>query len=579
MFKNQLFSLFSKSQKKKFILLVFFMFIASLFEMISLGLIIPILGLFLNSSKVIENIYIEKILFYLNINNEKLFFYLIFLFLLIYLIKIALLIFITWYEQRFLATFKEKLSANLFYNYIKQNFSFFLGKNSSEIFRKTILDIDVVTLFLQGFLRVLLELLTILFLTTLLFFVNVKMAFSAILIFLIVSFLFLKMTRPAIKKLGEERMVNTSKRLQFLQEGIGAVKDIKLLGRESFFYENFQKHNIKLSSITLKWGFISNLPRHILELTAVTTIVSAVLLLNIFQIEFSEIVTILALYIAAAFKIMPSANRIVNSLQQIKFSYPAVKTVVEEMKKFKIKKKEENNFDQKFSFKNELVVDIKDYKYKNDRGFRLKDINFRIKKGDKIGIIGPSGAGKSTLIELLLGILKPDNGDIKIDGKSIFLNSENWQKLIGYIPQKIFILDNTLRNNILFGLENEKYNDDKLIELIKKVNLSKLLTRLPKGLDHRLGERGIDLSGGEIQRIGIARACIYNPEMIFFDEATSSLDTFTEKKILNEMENFKDKTFISVAHRINTLKNCDKIYRLDKGTIIDSGNFEKFNNF
>ena len=319
--------------------------------------------------------------------------------------------------------------------------------------------------------------------------------------------------------------------------------------------------------------------RHILELTAVTTIVSAVLLLNIFQIEFSEIVTILALYIAAAFKIMPSANRIVNSLQQIKFSYPAVKTVVEEMKKFKIKKKEENNFDQKFSFKNELVVDIKDYKYKNDRGFRLKDINFRIKKGDKIGIIGPSGAGKSTLIELLLGILKPDNGDIKIDGKSIFLNSENWQKLIGYIPQKIFILDNTLRNNILFGLENEKYNDDKLIELIKKVNLSKLLTRLPKGLDHRLGERGIDLSGGEIQRIGIARACIYNPEMIFFDEATSSLDTFTEKKILNEMENFKDKTFISVAHRINTLKNCDKIYRLDKGTIIDSGNFEKFNNF
>ena len=176
----------------------------------------------------------------------------------------------------------------------------------------------------------------------------------------------------------------------------------------------------------------------------------------------------------------------------------------------------------------------------------------------------------------MTGILEPAKGSITVDGKSIFSNVRGWQKLIGFVPQKIFILDESLRNNILFGLDNKKYKDDQIISMIKKFNLEILLKRLTGGLGGNLGEEGVNLSGGEIQRIGLCRSMIYDPEILFLDEATSSLDTNTESQILDELEIFKEKTIISIAHRINTLKNCDKIYRLNNGKVVDEGSFDKF---
>ena len=180
------------------------------------------------------------------------------------------------------------------------------------------------------------------------------------------------------------------------------------------------------------------------------------------------------------------------------------------------------------------------------------------------------------MIEILAGISEPPIGNISVDGKSIFSNLKGWQKLIGLVPQKIFILDESLRNNILFGLDKKKYTDDQITTLIKKLSLENLLNRLPNGLDGNLGEEGVNLSGGEIQRIGLCRALIYDPEVLFLDEATSSLDVKTESQILNELKIFEHKTIISVAHRINTLKNCNKIYRFDNGKVVDEGNYDKF---
>ena len=190
--------------------------------------------------------------------------------------------------------------------------------------------------------------------------------------------------------------------------------------------------------------------------------------------------------------------------------------------------------------------------------------------------MGASGSGKSTIMEILTGVLEIDKGDVLVDEKSIFKNIRGWQKLIGFVPQKIFILDESLRNNILFGLDNKKFTDDKILELIKKINLEKLLNRLPGGLDGNLGEEGLNLSGGEIQRIGMCRALIYDPEILFLDEATSALDNNTESQILEELKLFKEKTIISIAHRLNTLKYSDMIYYIENGKLIDQGNFEKF---
>ena len=244
-----------------------------------------------------------------------------------------------------------------------------------------------------------------------------------------------------------------------------------------------------------------------------------------------------------------------------------------ELKSFK---KESQPSNEKFSFNKNIFVDIKKFKYPNSNNFEISDVKLNISKGQKIGIIGASGSGKSTLIEILTGILKLTEGSLEVDGEPVFSNIKGWQKLIGFVPQKIFILDESLRNNILFGLDNKKYKDDQIISMIKKFNLKTLLKRLTGGLDGNLGEEGVNLSGGEIQRIGLCRSMIYDPEILFLDEATSSLDTNTESQILDELEIFKEKTIISIAHRINTLKNCDKIYRLNNGKVVDEGSFDKF---
>ena len=318
------------------------------------------------------------------------------------------------------------------------------------------------------------------------------------------------------------------------------------------------------------------MPRFMTELFSIFIIIFVFFVLYQSESNIGEIVTVMAVYVVAAFKIIPSTNRIIASVQSLKYNYPAIDALYQESKNFKFS----NNIKkQNFVFNKNIIINIENFKHSKDSKFDLNNIKFEIKRGEKIGIIGPSGSGKSTLMDIISGILKPEKGDIKVDEKSIFSNLRGWQDLIGYIPQKIFILDDSLKNNIIFGFDKNKIDEKILLKLIHKINLTQLLERLPKGLDSKLGEKGLNISAGEIQRIGIARALISNPTIIFLDEATSSLDIYTETQILEELNQFKDKTFISVAHRINTLKNCDHIYHLDKGTIIDSGNFEKFNNF
>jgi ABC-type multidrug transport system fused ATPase/permease subunit len=263
-----------------------------------------------------------------------------------------------------------------------------------------------------------------------------------------------------------------------------------------------------------------------------------------------------------------------TSLQLLKLNYPAINVLYNELKSFK---KETQSSYEKFPFNKNISVDIKKFKYPNSKNFEISNVGLNISKGQKIGIIGSTASGKSTIVEIISGILEPTKGDIIVDGKSIFSNRRGWQKLVGFVPQKIFILDESLRNNILFGLDNKKYTDDKIISVIKKFSLESLLKRLPGGLDGNLGEEGVNLSGGEIQRIGLCRTLIYDPEILFLDEATSSLDVNTESQILNELKIFKEKTIISIAHRINTLRNCDKIYSVDNGKIVDEVNFSKFN--
>ncbi len=574
--KLKIFNLFEKTEKKKISLLFIFIGFASILELLSLGMILPIATLFV-SPEIENNEIINFALTKLPLTRESLIYFFILIFSALYLLKITFLVFISWYEQSFLNKFKFSLSNKFFKNYIKKDYSFFIGKNSSEFLRNIMGEIDHLIRFYMSLLLVSLETIILIAIFIFLLFINYYVTLITFSIFLLVGTIYISYFKNNLKNWGYERQGLEKKRIQFLQEGFGAVKEIKMMDREDFFYGKFFDQNKRLANISLKINFLNQLPRHILEFVAILIIIIIFISLSKTSVQFSETFSILALYLAAAFKIMPSSNRILNNIQMIKFCYPAVEVLTEESKSFTSEDYKEYKDKEDINFVNEILVDVKNFHYPNNKEFQIKDIFLKIERNKRVGIIGSSGSGKSTIVEIISGILKPQSGDVKIDNKSIHKNKNNWKNKVAYIPQKIFILDDTLKNNILFGADQKKYNDNYIIDLLKKTNLYNLFRRLPSGLNHNLGEKGLNLSGGEIQRVGIARALVGNPKVIILDEATSSLDTFTENKILDEIYNFKDKTIISVAHRIGTLKKSDIIYRVDNGKIIDSGHYEKFN--
>jgi len=563
---------FNKNQKKTLLMLFSFMLIATILEMVGLGFVFSIVTA-LDSTNAKGNLFINKLSTFFELENVEIISYLLLAFVVFYIIKIIFLTFYQWFESKFLYTYKENLSSRVFKEYLGQNFSYFYNRNTSEFIRNLITEVDLFIIWLISILKVALEIIVVIGIFCLLAYINLYFTISITITLLFFSFIYFFLFKKKLNAWGIQRQTNLQKKIQFMKEGFEGIKIIKLLGREDFFFNKFKIHNVNLSKISTMTSFISGVPKLLFELVGIFFLTFAVAILYYSNKNLIEIAQILSVYVAASFRIWPSANKIVSSLQLIKLHYPAMHVLYDELKNFKT---EVQNPYKKFPFNKNIYVDIKKFKYPNSNNFEISDIKLNISKGQKIGIIGPTASGKSTVIEILAGISKPTEGSIIVDEKPISSNLLGWQKLIGFVPQKIFILDESLRNNILFGLDKERYTDNQIISLIKKLSLEKLLKRLPKGLDGNLGEEGINLSGGEIQRIGLCRALIYDPEILFLDEATSSLDIRTESQILDELKIFKEKTIISIAHRINTLKNCDMIYRFDNGRVVDKGDFDKF---
>ena len=563
---------FNKSHKKSLVLILIFMIVVTILEMTSLGFIFSIVGT-VSPQDMKNNLLVENLGEFFNLDSNQILIYLLLTFLFFYLFKIGFLIFYNWFEAHFIYSYKEHLSSKIFKKYLNQNNSFFYNRNSSEFIRNLISEVDQFSVYFKSILQLTLEITIVTGIFIVLSYINFQFTTAITLILLIVATSYYFLLKKKLNKWGIERQKNMQKKIQFMQEGFDGIKIIKLLGRENFFYNKFRTHNFNLSRISMIVVFFQSIPRLMFELVGIILITFSLFILYNSGKDIIQITQILSIYVAASFRILPSINKIVSGAQLLKLTRPAMDVLYNELNNFR---QDEEISNENFVFEKKIEVNIETFKYPNSNNFEISDVKININKGQKVGIIGASASGKTTVIEILTGITKATKGSIVVDGKSIFSNIRGWQKLIGFVPQKIFILDESLRNNILFGLDNKNYTDDKIMLMIKKFNLEKLLNRLPHGLDGNLSEEGLNLSGGEIQRIGLCRAMIYDPEILFLDEATSSLDIDTESQILKEIELFKKKTIISIAHRINTLKNCEKIYRFDNGKIIDQGNFDKF---
>jgi len=540
----------------------------SILEILSIGLMIPLISAILDENFLSNNI--RNINFFSQYSNSQIIIFLLILIVFIYFFKALSLLFFSWLQFSYVAKLEATLCKKLYTNYLNKSYNFFTKINSSELIRNITKEVHIFSnLIIFNGLNFLLEILIVMFISIFLFIFNPKVTFLLLTLCVLISLCLIKLFKKKISKWSKERQLHEKMKIQHIQQGIGGIKEIKIFGNEKKFIEYYDKHNQRYAVIDKYFNVVSQSPRIILEFFAILFFCTVIIFTYLSGINNSEILIMLAVFAAAAFRLLPSFNRLNVSVTNIRFGIPSIDILYDEkIHETKILPKQTdknlNNIKDKIN-KFESSIKVKNLSFGYNEDYILENINLEIKKNTIIGIIGTSGSGKSTLVDLLIGLHKPKKGSILIDNKNITLFDQSWKNLIGYVPQNIYLLDDTLEKNIAFGVSEPLIDNDRVINALKLAELYDFVkNNLSEGIHTNIGEGGIKLSGGQRQRIGIARALYKDPKVIFFDEFTSSLDLKTEEKILNTINYFrKNKTIIIISHRESSLKVCDHIFEMN----------------
>lgn len=494
--------------------------------------------------------------------------------------KSGFLFYLARQQTRLVFKAQVSLTQELFSIYLRQPYSFHLQRNSAELIRNASTEVGQ---FAGAFLsasQLLTEILVVLGILALLLTLQPLSTLSVLILFASSGLIFQRITQGKAKIWGEARMFHEGKRIQHLQQALGGVKEVNLLGLEEYFLGELLQHTAGSAKVSELQNVSLAIPRLFLEWVAVVGFALMVLLLALQGRSGVVIISTVSVFGVAAFRLLPSVNRIVSFLNVLRFSGPSIEMIDNEIQTLS---EFSRDLPSAVSKTQRIAGDWKSVQLRNV-GFRyqeaakptLRGINLEIRRGMSVGFIGESGAGKSTLIDLIMGLYLPDNGDILLDGSDIQNNLQAWQREIGYVPQTIFLTDDSLRRNVAFGLNDENIDDDKVRAAIDAACLGDFVSGLPDGLDTHVGERGVRLSGGQRQRIGIARALYNQPSVLVLDEATSALDIATEKKLMESVLALRSsKTILIVAHRLSTVAECAMIFRIEDGLIISQGTYQE----
>tara|TARA_X000000950_G_C13851792_1_gene634799 strand:- start:493 stop:1740 length:1248 start_codon:yes stop_codon:yes gene_type:complete len=378
----------------------------------------------------------------------------------------------------------------------------------------------------------------------------------------VLSLIFFQFTKRKLTKWGELRQNLDSQVSKISFEGLGGIKDLIILGKRSVYMDYFSNRNFSKFNLNAKMGTLSQVPRFFLELVSILGLISFISVMLIQGKEPTSLITILGVFVAAVFRLIPSINKIISVSQLLKYHKPSVEIIFNELNSTELF--ENTSLDNsEFVFKNQ--IEFKDVRFAyNKKNIVLNDVNLKIKRGQSIGLIGESGSGKSTFVDLLVGLHEPSFGNILIDNSDNFQLSQSWRNNVGYVSQTIYLIDDSIKKNIALGVPDDKIDDQWINEILIKVRLDKFINNLEEGFNTKVGERGVQLSGGQRQRIGLARALYNDPEILILDEATSSLDENTEREVMSAVNSLKrQKTLIIIAHRLSTLDNVDQKYKLE----------------
>ncbi|MCI6920221.1 MAG: ABC transporter ATP-binding protein/permease [Lachnospiraceae bacterium] len=573
--------IFDKKQKRQLVLLGFMIFIGGFLETLGVSTMIPVVTVLLTPEKVQEYIdkydFLSKICTTLHITSvNQVAVSLLLLLMAVYVIKNVYLLFLVYRQNTFITQNRNNMISRVMAEFLNRPYEEYLGADIPTVFRITDSDIPQTFALMLALLSLASEVVVSCLIFLVLLIQNVQMTLFVILVFGVLTLLIVKVLKPRLNRIGSKNQAIQSRIAKWRIQATYGLKDVKVLNREEFFVRNYYETGKIGANVARNYAVLNNTPRLLIETIFIVSMLGYIAIYINGGGDVSEMMTTIATFGVAAIRVLPSVNRINTYITEIAYTTPSLNFVYENLQQgmktdAMLAERKANSQKEKLKLDDKIELNHISFHYPDSDKNIFTDAHMVVPRGKSVGIMGSSGAGKSTIVDILLGLLHAQEGQITCDGVDIFKNYESWLAQIGYIPQSIYLIDESIRDNIAFGIDADKIDEKRIWEVLEEAQLKEFIEELPEGLDTTIGDRGIRLSGGQRQRIGIARALYHNPEILVFDEATSALDNETEAAVMEAVNSFHGKkTMVIIAHRLNTIEKCDIIYKVENEKIVET---------
>ncbi len=575
--------LFDRKQKRQIAGLALLILIGGLLETVGVSMLLPVVQAIMDPEQLMENELVGKVTDALHIETSRqLIILMLGALIALYVVKNAYLLFQTYVQNTFVTRNRNRMISRVMREFLNRPYEEYLGADIPTVFRLTDSDIPNAFQLILVMIQMVTEIVVAGFLCIVLVVVSPVMSLFIFCIFLGMTLMITKVLKPRLNAIGHKNQQIQSRIAKWRIQSIYGLKDVKVLHREEFFVRNYYESGAIGADVARNYAVFNNLPRLLIETIFMASMLLFIMLYMLRGGNITVLIPQLSAFAVAGIRVMPGTNRINTYLSEIAYSQPCLDYLYENLTANM--KMDVNGSvtglargagaqaqESRTHLQDKIVLDHITYAYPNTEKNIFTDAHMEVKKGQSVGIMGPSGAGKSTVVDILLGLLRVQAGTITCDGVNIFDNYADWLSKIGYIPQSIYLIDESIRDNIAFGIDGDKIDDRRIWEVLEEAQLKEFVEELPEGLDTTIGDRGVRISGGQRQRLGIARALYHNPEILVFDEATSALDNDTEKAVMDAINNFHGrKTMVIIAHRLNTIAKCDVIYKVDGEKIVET---------
>lgn len=568
--------IFDKKQKLHIIILFFMVLVGAVLETLGVSMIIPMVTAVLEPNIIESNSSVRKVCEIMHIDNSQSFLMLMMIsIIVVFIFKNMYIIFLNYVQYRFIYNNQFRMTLRLMRQFVRKPYEYFLNNNFNYIKRVVTADANNLFAMLLNLIKFATEVIVLVGLLILLLVVDWKMTFFiAMLLLCVVSFLALGF-RPIMRRAGDNSKIYAVEADKWFYQTFNGIKDLKICSKEEAFVGKYDKYYKKYMDSQRNFGILSVIPQMFIEAIFVSGMMLYLIFTLLLDKDIVALIPQISAFAVAAIRLMPSANRINSYLNSFSFYKVYISDINKSLKEnwenrnWIAERYNDTGDIEPLIFREKIELKNLYYKYSNSNKYILKKASMLIPKGKSVAIVGSSGAGKTTVVDLMLGLLDAEKGEILVDGKSIYNNYQGWLKQIGYIPQNIYLIDDTIKNNIALGYQDGEINEERIWEVLEEAQLADFVRRLSNGIYTVVGDRGARISGGQRQRLGIARALYENPDILIFDEATSALDNETEAAIMESINFFKGKkTLIIIAHRLKTIENCDIQYKVADGKIV-----------